>query len=199
LAVKDNILITPRVGVYDGNPYPKGFGVRSIDSESFPASVDLSEPIELLNNLYDYSVRLVNITAGNPHFKPHLTRPYDQTSEGGHFPEEHPLFSLYRLIYLTSEIKRLIPSDMKTIGSGYSYLRQFSGNLASGTVSEGMTDICGFGRMAFANPNFAKQIFEEKLINKKETCISCSKCSQFMREGKSTGCAIRDPMYKNKN
>ena len=194
-----NFIITSRLGVYDGNPYPKGFGVKSIKNEKFPASVDLKEPIELINNLYELNVKLLNITTGNPHFKPHITRPYNLPVKGGKFPKEHPLFSVYRIVYLTSVIKNLVPKDMIIVGSGYSYFRQFAGNLASGVIQKGMVDICGFGRMSFANPEFAKQIFQEKTIDKAKSCISCSKCSQFMREGKPTGCAVRDPEYINRS
>ena len=190
--------VTSRIGAYNGIPYPTGFGVKSIANEMFPASVDLEEPIKLINKLYDLDVKLLNITAGNPHYKGHITRPYDIPVKGGKLPKEHPLFSAYRIIYLTSVIKSLIPQDMIIVGSGYSYFRQFAGNLAAGVIQKRMVDICGFGRMSFANPEFAKQIFHGKTIDKAKTCISCSKCSQFMREGKSTGCAVRDPEYRNR-
>ena len=193
-----NFLITSRLGVYDGNPYPTGFGVKSIENEKFPASIDLGEPIDLINNLYELNVKLLNITAGNPHHKSHITRPYDVPVKGAKLPKEHPLFSAYRIIYLTSVIKSLVPRDMIIVGSGYSYFRQFAGNLASGVIQNKMVDLCGFGRMSFANPSFATQIFLQSGIEKKKTCIACSKCSQFMREGKSTGCAIRDLEYKER-
>ena len=177
-------------------PYPTGFGVKRIVDENFPASIDLEEPVELINKLYDLDVKLLNITAGNPHYVGHITRPYNVPIKGGILPEEHPLYSAYRLIYLTSVIKSLTPQDMIIIGSGYSYFRQFAGNLAAGVIQKGMTDICGFGRMSFANPEFAKQIIKRNTIEKAKSCITCSKCSQFMREGRSTGCAIRDPQYR---
>ena len=194
-----DFVITTRVGVYDSIPYPSGFGVKSVQGEIFPASIDLEEPLELINKLHELDVKLLNITAGNPHYKGHITRPYDVPIKGGNLPEEHPLFSAYRLIYLTSVIKRLSPPDMIIIGSGYSYFRQFAGNIASGVIQKGMADICGFGRMAFANPEFAKQIFQNNSIEKTKSCITCSKCSQFMREDKSTGCAVRDPMYRDRD
>jgi len=50
--------------------------------------------------------------------------------------------------------------------------------------------------MALANPNFPKQIFQDGIIDKKQSCISCSKCSEFMKLGKNVGCATRDPQYK---
>jgi 2,4-dienoyl-CoA reductase-like NADH-dependent reductase (Old Yellow Enzyme family) len=194
-----DFFITSRVGVYDGFPYPNGFGIKSLENENFPASVDLEEPLDLINKLYKLDVKLLNITVGNPHYKGHITRPYDVPIKGGLLPEEHPLFSAYRLIYLASVIKSLVPKDLVIVGSGYSYFRQFAGNLASGVVQKGMVDICGFGRMSFANPEFAKQIFQSKSIEKAKSCITCSKCSQFMREGRSTGCAVRDPEYKNRD
>ena len=196
---KDNdYMITSRLGVYDGNPYPYGFGVKMDENEVFPASADLREPIDLLNNIYKQGIRLINISAGNPHYRPHITRPYDVPIKDGTIPKEHPLFSAYRIAYLTSLVRKLIPQDLVIIGSGYSYFRQFAGNISSALVEKNMVDICGFGRMALANPEFAKQIFLQNGIQKKESCITCSKCSQFMKEGKSTGCAIRDPIYKEK-
>ena len=143
----------------------------------------------------NHGIELINISAGDPHQQPHITRPYDIPVKGGVNPKEHPLFSVYRIIYLTSVIKSLIPKEIKIIGSGYSYLRHYAGNLASGVIENSMADICGFGRMSFANPDFARQIFQNGTIDKQKSCISCSKCSQLMREGKNTGCAIRDPYY----
>jgi 2,4-dienoyl-CoA reductase (NADPH2) len=190
-----DFMITSRLGVYDGNPYPIGFGVKPIENEKFPATIELTEPVELINELGELGITLINISAGNPHQKPHITRPYDMPIKGGSFPNEHPLLSVYRMIYLTSMIKDLISKEIKVVGSGYSYFRQYSVNLASGVIENSMADICGFGRMSFANPDFARQIFQQGIIDKRKSCISCSKCSQLMREGKNTGCVIRDPYY----
>lgn len=191
-----DFIVTTRLGVYDGNPYPIGFGVKFIENEEFPATLELSEPVDLINKLGKLGIDLINISIGDPHQKPYITRPYDIPVKGGVLPKEHPLFSVYRIIYITSMIKSLIPEEIKIVGSGYSYLRQYAGNLASGVIENSMADICGFGRMAFANPDFAEQIFQNGIIDKQKSCISCSKCSQLMRESKNTGCAIRDPNYK---
>ncbi len=190
-----DFMITSRLGVYDGNPYPIGFGVKPIKNEKFPATIELTEPVELINELGELGITLINISAGNPHQKPHITRPYDMPIKGGSFPNEHPLLSVYRMIYLTSMIKDLISKEIKVVGSGYSYFRQYAVNLASGVIENSMADICGFGRMSFANPDFARQIFQQGIIDERKSCISCSKCSQLMREGKNTGCVVRDPYY----
>jgi 2,4-dienoyl-CoA reductase (NADPH2) len=192
----DDFIITSRLGVYNGIPYPNGFGVKEVENQPFPAEIDLQEPIQLIKELHKLGIRLINISAGNPHYTPHLTRPYDTPLKGTKLPEEHPLFSFYRIVHLTSLIKSQIPESMVTIGSGYSYLHQFAGNIAAGLVENNMVDICGFGRMALANPNFPRQIFQNGIIDKNQVCITCSQCSGFMRQGIRTGCAIRDPQYK---
>ena len=194
----NNFILTSRLGIYDGIPYPYGFGVKNIANEEFPASVDLSEPIELIEKMHNIGVRLINISLGNPRYTPHLTRPYDTPAFGRSLPSEHPLISVNRLIKLTSWVKTQVPKDMVVIGSGFSYLRQFAGYIATGMIHQKKADICGFGRMAFANPNFPKQIFQKSIIDKREVCITCSGCSRLMRIGKNTGCVIRDPIYGNK-
>lgn len=191
-----DFIITSRLGIYDGMTYPNGFGTEEIENQKFPAPFDLSEPLELIKNLYKLGVKLINISSGNPHYKPHLTRPYDTPVRGAQKPDEHPLYSVNRIIKLTSMIKDQIPEDMVIIGSGYSYLRQYAGNVAAGLIQNKCVDICGFGRMSIANPNFPKQLFQNGVIDKQKVCITCSKCSELMRAGNNTGCVIRDPQYK---
>jgi len=192
-----DFLLTTRMGVYDGLPYPNGFGVKANKNKTFPASIDLSEPMEIINMIYKLGIRLINISAGNPHYRPHITRPYNIAIKGSKLPNEHPLFGVNRIIELTSSVKKRIPEDMIIIGSGYSYLRQFGSYIAAGMIHEKKVDICGFGRMALANPTFPKQIFQEGFINKKQVCITCSKCSELMKLGKNIGCVTRDPKYQN--
>ncbi|MHA1988343.1 MAG: NADH:flavin oxidoreductase, partial [Promethearchaeota archaeon] len=114
----------------------------------------------------------------------------------GILPNEHPLYGVNRLLNITTLIKNHLPDDMVVVGSGYSYLRQFAGYIATGLAHQKNVDICGFGRMALANPNFPKQIFQDGIIDKNEVCITCSKCSEFMKLGKNVGCATRDTKYK---
>ncbi|MGV9202536.1 MAG: flavin oxidoreductase/NADH oxidase [Promethearchaeia archaeon] len=189
-------LITTRLGIYDGIPFPYGFGVKASEDFTYPATYDLTEPVKLIHMLHNYGVQLINISTGNPHYKPFITRPYDTPVKEGEKPPEHPLFTLNRNYQLTSLVKQKVPSEICILGSSYSYFRQFAGYVVSGLIERNEADICGFGRMAFANPSFAEQIFTEGQIDKNKTCITCSKCSQFMIEGKKTGCAIRDPRYK---
>ncbi|MFX1568647.1 MAG: flavin oxidoreductase/NADH oxidase [Promethearchaeota archaeon] len=196
LKTERDFIITTRMSVYDGIPFPYGFGVRSIKDESFPASIDLTEPLKVINKLYKKGIRLINISAGNPHYKPQITRPFDTPIKGGVLPAVNPLYDINRLLNLATLVKNHLPDDMVVVGSGYSYLRQFAGYIAAGMAHEKRVDICAFGRMALANPDFPKQIFQDGIIDKKQVCITCSKCSEFMKLGKNVGCATRDPQYK---
>ena len=49
--------------------------------------------------------------------------------------------------------------------------------------------------MAFAYPEFAKDILSGKGLDPKQCCISCGKCSQLMRFGSKAGCVVRDKIY----
>jgi 2,4-dienoyl-CoA reductase-like NADH-dependent reductase (Old Yellow Enzyme family) len=196
----NKFLISSRLNIYDGIPYPYGFGVQK---ESFPdienytgnsssPKEDLSEPIKLLNILYDKGMRLVNLTMGNPYFNPQVSRPFDQAPAGASIPNEHPLEGVARFLTISQAVKKGIPVDMKTIGTGYTWLRQYGINVAAAEIDAGAIDMVGWGRMAFANPEFGRQIFLEGKINQKKTCIACSKCTELMRKKTVTGCVIRD-------
>ena len=84
---------------------------------------------------------------------------------------------------------------LKVIGSAFSYLRQFSGNLAAGAVERGVCDLAGFGRMAFAYPQFAADLLEKGALEKGRCCVACGKCTALMRAGGMAGCVVRDPLY----
>jgi len=60
-------------------------------------------------------------------------------------------------------------------------------------VKSNCASIVGAGRMAFAYPDFAKDILEKGKLEPTKVCISCSGCSQIMKDGGRTGCVIRDP------
>ena len=72
------MMVTMRLNVYDGHPYPWGWGVSQED----PGVPDLEEPIRFVRGLYERGVRLLNVTAGNPYYTPHINRPYDTPVPG---------------------------------------------------------------------------------------------------------------------
>lgn len=202
-------LITTRFNMYDGYPYPYGWGTlhqTAPNAENFnaldtPAIPDLQEPIELLKWMYEKGVRLVNLTIANPYYNSFVSRPYDLPVPGFKTPDEHPLEGITRFLKLTREVRKSLPKDMILIGTGYTWLREYSPNVAAAEVAQQHVDLVGFGRMAFANPEFPKQIILNGKIDPKKVCITCSKCTEMMRKKTVAGCVIRDgetymPYYK---
>lgn len=189
------IMVTMRLNVYDGHPYPWGWGVDKADV----GVPDLEEPIRFVRGLYERGIRLLNVTAGNPYFTPHINRPFDTPVVGGTLPDEDPLCGVTRMAGLARQIKRAVP-EMVIVASGYTWLRQFIGHAAAATIRNGDADLVGLGRGAFAYPNFARDLLAGGLDPKK-CCITCSRCTQIMRDGGCTGCVPLDrqvygPIYQ---
>lgn len=189
-----SFIVTSRMNIYDGFPYPYGFGVKHDKT----TDIDLKEPEELIKILYSYGVRILNITMGNPYVNPHVNRPF---SKGGYHPEEHPLTGVKRMLGGISQIKQAVP-EMKLVSSAMSYLGTAAPFVAAGYIEKGGFDIAGFGRTVFAYPDFASDILKNGKADKNKICLCCGKCSEIMRTpGGTPGCVIRDkdvyaPIYK---
>ena len=189
-----DFIVSSRLNVYDGFPYPYGFGVKNDGGLDF----DVTEPDWLIKELYKYGVRILNITMGNPYFNPHVNRPYAQ---GGYEAPEHPLEGVARVLNGTAKLKELNPK-MAIICSAVSYLGVAAPNVVSAFIRRNKFDFAGFGRTIFAYPNFAKDILKNGCMDKNKICICCSKCTEIMRKpGGTPGCVIRDrdtylPVYK---
>lgn len=192
--MRKGFLVTSRLNVYDGFPYPYGFGVKP-DGSTEP---DLTEPSRLAGELSRLGVRLLNITMGNPYFNPHVNRPY---SRGGYEPPEHPLVGVERMLNGTAEIRRAVPA-VKLIGSAFSYLGVAAPHVAAGCIRAGGMDFAGFGRTVFAYPDFASDLLKNGAMDPKKCCLCCSKCTEIMRQkGGTPGCVLRDgeiylPIYR---
>ena len=183
-AISDKLFLTSRMNAFDGFPYPYGFGVN--DGEGLKP--DMTEAIRLIRELKsEFNIPLINITMGNPYKNPHVNRPYDV---GNYVPDEHPLEGIGRIMKGTSEIKKAV--DIPVLGSAYSYLRQYSVNLAAAMVEGGHTSMCGFGRLAFAYPGFVREARETGKIDKAKICLTCGGCAVLLRSGTPAGCVIRD-------
>ncbi len=125
---------------------------------------------------------------GNPYVTTHVTRPYDF---GKYEPDEHPLVGIARMIQGIGEVKKAVPG-VTIYASGPSYLRQYSDLYAAGAVEQGLADGMLFGRMSFADPDFANEIIRDGRINPKRVCLTCGKCGDLIRSHKSTGCVVRN-------
>ncbi len=190
------LIVTARLNAYDAMAYPYGFGV---DPEN-PAKPDLNEALELVRFLRNSGAPLVNITIGNPYFNPHVNRPFDLPTVGGAIPSESPLAGVARFVGIVREIQAAVP-EMAVIGGGYSWLRQFFPEIAAGSLKRGWLSLVGLGRMAFAYPEFARDLAQRGQLDPQKVCVACSACTQIMRDGGRTGCVPRDaavyePIYK---
>lgn len=182
----ENFQVTCRLGIYDGYEYPWGFGV----SEGSGLKPDLKEPIRLVKELYgNCGIQMMNLTMGNPYATTHVTRPFDM---GKYEPEEHPFTGIGRMIAGIGEVKKAVP-EMVIFGSAPTYLRQFADLYTAGAVEEGFCDGMLFGRMAFADSDYANEIIKNGRIDPKRVCMTCGKCGDLIRAHKPTGCVIRDP------
>ena len=190
----DGFMVTARVGIYDGYAYPWGFGV----SPESGATPDLTEPIRLVHELHDeLGLDMINLTMGNPYATTHVTRPFDF---GKYEPDEHPFVGLARMIHGIGDVKKAVP-EMTVWASAPSYLRAYADLFTAGAVEQGLCDGMLFGRMAFADPDFANEIVKQGRIDPKRVCLTCGKCGDLIRAHKPTGCVIRDnktfmPFYK---
>ena len=189
--------VVTRLGVYDAVPYPFGWAV---DKKNY-LKPDLIEPKRLITSLAEHGVKMINVTVGDPHYNPHCGRPFNAPVIGGYSPPEHPLASASRLISLTGEIQAEF-SDIAIVGTGYSWLGTLMPNVAAANKAVGLATVVGVGRMAFAYPDFAKDIIHEGRLDPARICVACSKCTQIMVDGGMIGCAMRDneiygPIYKH--
>ena len=182
----DKFMVTSRLGIYDGYAYPYGFGVNEKDG----LKPDYAESIRLVKEMKEeLGLTMVDLTMGNPYATTHVTRPYDM---GKYVPDEHPLIGIDRMINGIGTVKRAV-EDMVIYASAPTYLRAYADLFTAGAIEEGLCDGMLFGRMAFADPDFANEIINEGRINPKRVCMTCGKCGDLIRAHKPTGCVIRDP------
>ncbi|HAN42120.1 MAG TPA: NADH:flavin oxidoreductase [Sphaerochaeta sp.] len=199
-AMGDDFIVASRFNVFDAHPYPYGFGCAKDDMWTF----DETEPVRLVKEMVKAGVGLLSNSGGNPYYiYPQVTRPFDKSSYGIPTPEEHPLESINRLFHLTEVVKKAA-GDVPVIGNGYTWLRQFLPYAAAYNINAGRCDFVGLGRESFAYPDAPKDTLEKGAMDPRKCCITCSICTQIMRDHGTTGCAVRNssvymPLYKKFN
>ena len=186
-----------RLNGYDGLANGLGFGTNAED----PSSEDLAEPMALAGALRDTGCALLNVTAGIPYANAHVSRPFDIPAVGGSTPSEHPLEGVARLIRIAGAVQRSTPG-LPVVGTGYSWLRHQFPHVGAAVIKAGNAAFIGAGRAAFAYPDFAKELMDTGALDPERCCIGCSRCTQIMRDGGSTGCVVRDrdtylPIFRN--
>ncbi len=181
------VFVTTRMNAYDAIAHPYGFGV---DRDDYRVP-DLEEPIRLARLLADVGAPVLNVSIGNPYFNPHFGRPYDFPIKGMQAPDDHPLAGIDRFLAITARFQQELGA-LPVVGSGYTWLRQFVPFVAAGVVARGDATLVGLGRSAFAYPDAVRDILENGAMDPKKCCVTCSACTQIMRDGGHTGCVVRD-------
>lgn len=176
--------VAARINGYDALPYPYGFGV-SRDETAVP---DLEESVRLVQELAAHGVRLLAVSVGNPYYNPHIGRPYDV---GPYTPFSHQLADTVRILEITRTLQQAAP-QVAVVSTGMSWLRQFAAPIAAGCIRDGWFTVAGFGRQAFAYPDFARDIVQDGGMRPDKCCVCCSSCTTIMRCRGTTGCPVRD-------
>ncbi len=181
------LLVTSRLSASDTVPFPYGFGM---DPDA-PERIDLAETKALVSRLARAGVGFLSVSLGIPYWKPHYGRPFDTPVPGGKAPEEHPLEGVARHLRVAAELQSSSPGTA-LVGAGYSWLRAFAPGVGAAMVGTGRTAVVGLGRGALAYPDFAKDLAARGRLDPGKVCTTCSLCSHLLRQGKRTGCAVRD-------
>ncbi|MBO4326805.1 MAG: flavin oxidoreductase/NADH oxidase [Clostridia bacterium] len=184
-AMPEDMLLTARLSVADMVPYPYGFGT---DKKGAP---DLAEPDMLIEKMAEAGVNILNVTLGNPYYNPHINRPF---RKGPYEPPEKPEEGLARFEFIEKHIKERFPG-LTVVGSGLSYYGKDSLSQADRQLREGVCDLAGFGRMWIAYPGFYRDYLEGRFEPRK-CCVTCSRCTELMRGGRPSGCAVFDEEYR---
>lgn len=181
------VFITTRLNAYDAIPYPYGFGV---DHEDY-RKPDLNEPLTYVGTLKELGIPVLNLSIGNPYYNPHYGRPFDFPVAGAAPSEEHPLNGIERFITITRAVQEAYP-ELPVIGSGYTWLRQHMPHVAAAVLQSGGATLIGQGRGSFAYPDSVRDILDKGYMDPAKCCVTCSACTQIMRDGTKTGCVVHD-------
>ena len=187
------LLIASRFNAFDGIPFqktesgagePVSFDIPvetafGCDPQN-PLDEDLTEPIRLAKSLKQWGVAMLNVSAGNPYANPHILRPAEQPPIDGYLPPEHPLLGVLRHFRLTAAVQSAV-GELPVMGSGYSWLQDYSLHAAAGNLAANKVSIVGLGRMALSHPDFAKTLQEKGTLDRSQVCRTFSYCTNLMR------------------
>jgi NADPH-dependent glutamate synthase beta subunit-like oxidoreductase/2,4-dienoyl-CoA reductase-like NADH-dependent reductase (Old Yellow Enzyme family) len=188
------LLLATRLSAYDAAR--DGFGVSSLDYRKW----DPPEPARLVQLLHHAGLHLLNVTAASPNLRgPAAQRPFTPRSDSEN-PDEHPLMTLDRQLRLAQTMRATAPGVV-VVGSGFSWLRQWTPQVAAGALGAGMLDLAGLGRGALAHPAAPAEIMARGGMESEASCMVCFACSLLGAERESVGCVIRDsavygPIYR---
>lgn len=185
LHAKSNITIGVRLNLFDGLPYPYGWGVPT-DGTVVP---NVQEPMRLLEDLTHLGVSILNVSSGIGAVSPHVIRPYDR---GGPLPPEHPLEGIYRMLDMAHQVKASHP-NMIVVASAFSWLREFAPAVATSGITNGWYDLAGFGRQCICYPRFARDILSGVGMDRRKCCTTCCGCTTLIKKSEKKLRCIHHP------
>ena len=198
-----------RLSAFDVVPHRTGADGTGVPDDSGPfrfafgagadgASIDLSEPLAVLDGLVDAGVTLFCITAGSPYYSPHVQRPAFFPPSDGYQPPEDPLVGVARLVSTTAAIAAARP-ELTLVGSGYSYLQEWLPHVAGANVRAGGATFAGIGRMALSYHDLPADVLAGGALDRRRLCRTFSDCTTAPRNGLVSGCWPLDPFYKQRD
>jgi len=180
-----NALLTTRLSVVDMLPKPYGFG------NDEKGNIDFREPDLLVDALADMGVSILNVTLGNPYYNPHVNRPFRR---GAYTPPETPDTGIARFELVEKHIKQRRPG-LVVVGSGLSYHKGDVLDASERQLCDGVCDLVGYGRLWLAYPTFYRD-YLNGTFKAERCCLTCSKCTELMRAGQVSGCAVFNEYYR---
>jgi hypothetical protein len=131
---------------------------------------------------------------------PQISQPFDSSSRLKLPFGEYPLVSIARLFDQTRQIQNAL-CDVPVVGMGYSWLRQFIPYAGAANLARRNCAFVGLGRSSFAYPDAPRDIILNGVMDEKKCCVTCSMCSELLRDQGKAGCVVRDakvyaPIYE---
>lgn len=176
----NGFIVASRFNAFDGYAYPYGIG----DSGT-PGVPDWSEAERLAADLQARGVSLLNVTMGCPYTNHEVNRPTVFAEK------EAPYTSIERMLAGARAVAKAAP-EAAVVASGISYLGALAPNVTAAGIAAGDYALAGFGRQTFSYPDLARDILRTGKMDTKKLCLTCGKCTQLMRNGKTPGCVIYD-------
>ena len=158
-------------------------------------SVDLTEVHATLARFVELGIGLVCATAGSPYYNPHIQRPSYFPPSDGYEPPNDPLVDVARQLAATAELTHAHP-ELAIVGSGYSYLQDFVGQVAQAVVRRGHATSIGLGRMMLSYPDLPADLLAGRELQRRFVCRTFSDCTTAPRHGLVSGCYPLDEAYK---
>ena len=194
-AIGEDHFVTARLTMLEPSAYPFGWGVKHQVGSYEP---DLTEPLKFAKELVELGeMPIFNFSIGYPRTKPYMNRPFNNPIAGGSEPPEHPLEGIVRFQEIGSKLQGEL-GDVPVVTAGLGWLRHYLPNIAAGLVESGWCQLIGQGRGSFAYPDSVGDILKSGKMDPKKCCITCSLCSQIMKDVIGcNGCPVKDgDIYK---